>query len=422
MSRVLNIYNSNYKIAVQDGGNITLDTGDLVGNVIVTGNLEVKGTTTTVESTEVTIADNIILLSEGTQGSGLPSSVGFKSGIQIDRGSLPDAEWVFDEQISWNLGGTSGLGTFYARTLDGQKLPINTPGIVAQGDFYVNTGNGVISVTNTADYEEKIWTYDGGVIQSPISGNVVIDDDNIPNAKAVVDYVNFIVRGRVANTIAEGDTSVSVVDEEHTIDEVASVSSDGETTVIQTQGPHGFTITDTVDIFGVSGNGDNIENLNGFNIDIVEVISPTFLRVRADTTGGDTTAYLGGGTVRKVGYVDSEVRITIQGDTAARFFDDRLEVADVKIQNNVISTEASNQDLVLSAPGAGAVKIKDILEIPKTPHEDDAATDPLAPSNGIKLYAKTARTGDVGLYYTNEDNTSGELISKNRALLFGMLF
>jgi len=48
MSRVVNVYNGDYKVAVQDGGNITLDTGNLEGNVIVTGNLEVKGTTTTV--------------------------------------------------------------------------------------------------------------------------------------------------------------------------------------------------------------------------------------------------------------------------------------------------------------------------------------------------------------------------------------
>lgn len=421
MSRVLNIYNSDYKIAVQDSGNITLDTGDLVGNVIVTGNLEVKGTTTTVESTEVTISDNVILLSEGTQGSGLPSSVGYKSGIEIDRGSLPNAEWVFDEQITWDLGGTSGQGTFYARTSAGQKLPINTPGIVAQGDFYVNTGNGVISVTNTSNYEEKIWNYTGGVLL-PTAGGIVVDDDNIPNTKAIVDYVDFVVSTQVPSSIAQGDTVVETIDEVHTIAGIGSVSSDGQTTIISTVGQHGFTTNDTVDIFGVNGNGDPIENLNFNNIAITEVISPTILRVEIDTTGGDETAYVGGGVIRKVGYVPSEVRVSIQGNTVASFFEDRLEVADIKLQNNVISTEASNQDLVLTAPGAGAVKIGDVIEIPETPHEDDVSLDPLAPSNGVKIYTKPAGAGDVGIYYKNSNDTTGELISKNRSLLFSMLF
>ena len=40
MSRVLRVYNSDHKIAVQDGGTITLDTGDLVGTTVITGNLE----------------------------------------------------------------------------------------------------------------------------------------------------------------------------------------------------------------------------------------------------------------------------------------------------------------------------------------------------------------------------------------------
>jgi len=421
MSRVLNVYNSNYKVAVQDGGNITLDTGDLVGNVIVTGNLEVKGTTTVVESTEVTISDNILLLSEGTQGSGLPSSVGFKSGIEIDRGSLPNAEWVFDEQISWDLGGTSGQGTFYARTGAGQKLPINTPGIVAQGDFYVNTGNGVISVTNTSNYEEKIWDYTNGVLE-PTPGGLVIDDDNIPNTKAVVDYVDFVVSTQVANNIAQGNTNVTAIDQVHTIAGIGSISTDGQTTIISTVGQHGFTTNDTVNIFGVNGNGDPIENLNFNNIAITEIISPTILRVEIDTTGGDESAYLGGGTIEKVGYVPSEVRVTVQGTNVASFYEDRLEVSDIKLSGNEISTEASNQDLVITAPGTGAVRIGDVLHITETPHEDDVSQDPLAPIDGVKLYTKPARSGDVGVYYRNSNDTSGELISKNRSLLFSMLF
>jgi len=426
MSKIVKVYNDDYKVIVQDGGNITLDTGNLTGNVIVTGNLEVKGTTTTVESTEVTISDNILLLSEGTVGSGLPSSVGYQSGIEVDRGSLANAKWVYDEQVNWTLGGLSGAsipaGTFYAEVA-GQKLPINTPGIVAQGTLYVDTGNGVISVTNTSDYEEKIFNYNSGTLGPDNLGVLVIDDDHIPNAKAVVDYVEYAFTSASAPFIRQGNTKVEASDEIHTVANVSAISTDGATTVIATEGPHGFLVTDTVDIFGLNGNGDPIENLNGNGIVITEVITPTLLRVQADTTGGDVTNYVAGsGTIRKVGYSPAKVDVEVDGTLSASFFNDRLELQSIKIIDSEISSIASNQDLVLSAPGTGTVKINDVLELPASPHPDDPATDPIVPADGVKIYAKTEGTGQTGLYYVNDNNTSGEIISKNRALLLSLIF
>ena len=426
MSKILKVYNGDYKVSVQDGGNITLDTGNLTGNVIVTGNLEVKGTTTTVESTEVTISDNVILLSEGTVGSGLPSSVNYQSGIEIDRGSAVNAKWVYDEQVSWTLGGLSGVsipaGTFYAE-VGGQKLPINTPGIVAQGNLYVDTGNGVISVTNTSDYEEKVFNYNSGTLEPNASGVVIVDDDHIPNAKAVVDYVNYAFQSSLTPFIREGNTKVEASDEVHTVAGISAISTDGATTVIQTAGPHGFLVTDTVDIFGLNGNGDPIENLNGNGIVIDEIITPTLLRVQVDTTGGDITNYVASsGTIRKVGYSPARVDVEVDGTLTASFFRDRLELDSIKIIDTEISSTASNQDLVLSAPGTGTVKINDVLELPSSPHSDDPALDPIAPADGTKVYSKAEGTGQTGLYYINDNGTSGELISKKRALLLSIIF
>ena len=50
MSKTLNVNTGNYKVKVPDGGTITLDTGS-AGNVALTGNLQVAGTQTTVNST-----------------------------------------------------------------------------------------------------------------------------------------------------------------------------------------------------------------------------------------------------------------------------------------------------------------------------------------------------------------------------------
>src|SRR6056300_1429325 len=58
------------------------------GNVIVTGNLNVNGTTTTVNTTNTTVSDNILELNSGT------SSSGNDAGIIIERGSTGDNAFI----------------------------------------------------------------------------------------------------------------------------------------------------------------------------------------------------------------------------------------------------------------------------------------------------------------------------------------
>ena len=339
MSEVVRVSNGDYKIITQDGGTITLDTTDgtnnLNGRVYITGNLEVKGTTTTVDSTNVTIADNIIVLSKDNIAAGIPAALGYRSGIEIERGSVTNARMVYDEQITWALGGTSGQGTFVFEQ-GTQELPIKTPGIVAGGTLYVSTGGGVISVTGSSDYEEQIFTYSGGVITDG-GGGVIVDDDGIPNTKAVTDYVNYVLGAVFQDRIEENDTSVEVID--------------------------------------------------------------------FDTAG-----------------VESRVELSVDGNVVVSAYSNRTELQDIKIQGTEISSTLSNSDLILASPGTGSVKVKDILEITETPSEDDTLTDPTAPSEGVKIYSKTEAEGGSGLYFVNKSNTNDEIISRNRALVFSMLF
>lgn len=423
MSKVVKVYNSNYKVSVQSGGTITLDTGPTVGNTIITGNLEVQGTTTTVDSTVTTIADNIITLSQGTTGNGIPASVGYVSGIEVDRGTLQNARWLFDEQISWSVGGATQIGAFESTLADGSRIPISTPGIVAQGNLYVNTGAGIITVTGTTDYEEKVWNYTNSVVTPDANGIVVIDDDNIPNAKAVKDYIEFVFANEFYNTIGEGDSNVTVTDEIHTLGTIVNIDSSGNTTIISTQGQHGFTTADTVSISGVNSNGDALENLNGTNIQILDIVSARAFKVNVNTNGGNIANYVGNsGTITKTGFVPSNVAVNVEGNLVANFYQDRTEIADVRIEGSIISSTTSNQDLELSSPGTGAVRINDVLEIPAAPYIDDVALSPIAPSTGIRLYSNPQGTGKTGLYYVNSNNTNDEIISKNRSLLFSMLF
>jgi hypothetical protein len=101
-----------------------LDTGTSVGTVVVTGNLDVKGTTTTVESTNTTVADNILQLNFGQSGNGISSALGYQSGIEIARGSYSNAQLLFNEQLSYYSSVSSGnvSGTFVIKTADGAQI------------------------------------------------------------------------------------------------------------------------------------------------------------------------------------------------------------------------------------------------------------------------------------------------------------
>jgi len=209
MSKVLKVENGNYRVAVQDGGTITLDTGVETGTTIVTGNLEVKGTTTTVESVNTTIADNILTLNDGELGAGISASNNYQAGIEVDRGSKGVGRWIWDDQINWDMGGDSGNGAWTSITgLGSDYSPIKIPGVVGTGtNFFFDIGSGVLSVTNTTNYEEGVFPYAGGVITGG-----PIDNDNIPNAKAVVDYVAFSLGSVFQDRIEEGTTTKTFVE------------------------------------------------------------------------------------------------------------------------------------------------------------------------------------------------------------------
>jgi hypothetical protein len=429
MPKVLKSYDSNYKIAVVSGGTITLDTGDDAGTVVITGDLQVDGSTTTVNSTNLQIDDNIIVVSsqadvpEENKIAGVPEVFDKQAGIEVDRGSLVNARWVYDENVTWQLGSFPGIGTFYAEQ-GFQKLPLNTPGIVAQGDFFIDTGAGVISVTNTNNYEQRIFNYENNKITPDSNGFIIKDDDSIPNTRALVDFFDYAFEDILRPIIAEGNTSVETIDETHPLLNIVAINPDGNnTTIIQTEDRHGFTDTDTVTIFGVEANGDPIEGLNSTNIPVVEIISPNVLRLNISVPGGDVSNYIeNSGTIQKNIFEETRVKVTVAGVNNANFYSNRINLEDIEINGTEIFTTASNETLTLKSSGEGTVKIDDILEITSIPYDEDSISQPLAPSEGIRLYTTDPNTGKTGLYYVNSNEIRDEIISKNRSLLFSMLF
>ena len=157
MSRIVRVSENNYKLAVQTGGLITLDTGNQLGKVVVTGDLEVLGNTTWVRSESLDVKDNIIYLNSGELGDGITLDT---SGIQIDRGEQLDALMVFDETINhYNPTlGTTTFGTFSFKLTSGLMRGIKTNSISTGGANLglINTGTGIVTVTGTTNYHDQV--------------------------------------------------------------------------------------------------------------------------------------------------------------------------------------------------------------------------------------------------------------------------
>jgi hypothetical protein len=214
MSKVLRVTDGDYRIVVDNGdtGTIYLDTTSGAasprGTVVITGDLEVKGTQTTVESTNTTIADNILTLNDGESGAGIRASFGYKAGIEVARGSLPTARLVFDEQSPYVAGGSSGTGSFRFEDINGDFLPLNVNSLNAEGPLYITTPNSAINVAGTVDYEKNVFTYTGAAV----SNAVPINNDFIPNAKGVVDYITYALANNFQPGIQDANTSVTATD------------------------------------------------------------------------------------------------------------------------------------------------------------------------------------------------------------------
>jgi hypothetical protein len=197
MSKILNVNTGNYVARVSSGNTITLDTGTQAGTVVVTGDLQINGTQTTVNSQTLDLVDNIITLNKGENGAGVTENT---AGIQIDRGTASDAFMVFDEQTSFNdpITQTVKAGTFVFKTADNAIIGLRTNAITTGGgDLYlINSGTGVISVSGTNNYETQIT-----------------DDDDVPNKKYVDDAITTGIQTITIQSIARGDSGLNLFDE-----------------------------------------------------------------------------------------------------------------------------------------------------------------------------------------------------------------
>lgn len=335
-----------YKVLINQNGTFEFSFDNSVGNFIVNGDLTVNGNTTSVSSANLEIEDNIILLNSGETGAGITLT---SSGIQIDRGSRSDAQILFNESLETYLNGVLQIpanggegGAFYFGHANGKRSGIYTTSIISGNGNDLNLlpgqATGVVTVTETTDYEKQVFPYTGNAITvnpgNPDYLSNPYDDDIIPNIKSVKDYVRdynlYNFNSKITSPTVNGDTVVQVY----------------------------------------------------------------------DTTAGDPV---------------SKAEVRINNSTVVEIFQTYTVIEDVNITNNIIQANTLDGSLIVKANGSGSVVLPDPINLTKD-------TDPTAPLDGVKIYSKAESDGGTGIFFINENSTTDELISRNKALLYSIIF
>ena len=355
-----------YNIKTGEGSTILLDTGPNVGEVRITGNLIVLGETLTVEATNLNVQDNIIILNYGETGQGV--TLGY-SGVQIDRGYNIDSSQVAPTAFLWDEAnetwqiaqGTPDDGFNYTDS----KLKLSqilTDAATDDGDLIlIGAGTGVVKVIGTSNYEQQ-----------------VLHDDDVPNKK----YVDDAIQSNPTFQITKDNTRVIVFDKDATLPGSAFSPAIGPYSSQPALSQIAF-IVDNKRVAAMTADHFEMRGLTIFT---------------EDQVGTDIEANFGGNV-----NAENAEAVVIQADN-------------------------TNANIRLETNGTGKVVISYAMSFE---HHGSPVTQ--VGTTSI-LYGSTPGVGTTGLSFrntrpskeldgtVNASFTTDELISKNRALLFSMLF
>ena len=119
------------------------------GDLTVAGNMIVNGTTTAVNTTNMTVKDNIVTVNKGELGSGVSLRY---AGFEVDRGDLARERLVWDETVGkWVAGQTSQEVALATE-------PFVTAAISASTSSVTVSSLGLGNVSNTSDANKPVST------------------------------------------------------------------------------------------------------------------------------------------------------------------------------------------------------------------------------------------------------------------------
>ena len=348
-------------------------------------------------------------------------------------------------------------GDYNIRAGDGAKITLDT-GPVASGGSVRVTGNLIvegdtfnISTTNLT-IEDNIISLNTGEIGPGVSliySGIEIERGNTssitPQNNASLLYDESTDSWIIAHGSAPGPFNFDSSNLRLKRILTNSTTEDGNLTLIGTPGGGQTGVvnvagTDTYEAQVIAFGDDAIPNkkyvddsiLNNPTFQIVAPQSQDTKVVIADKEITPNTAGTAGSlafftaTTTHSTYGESAVSIIVDGALVGQFYTNRFEVGDLEIgggiDRNEITSRAgiTNENVYVRTQGTGKLQTNYAIQV------ENIGSIPSYVSNSVLLYAAAPSIGTTGLYFVNDSaevaKQNGELISKNKALVFSMLF
>jgi len=163
------------------GANGLLGPWDVYSNVVtIHGNLTVLGNTSYINTSNVNIGNAYLVLNAAETGPGVTSG---NSGVWIDRGSLPNAYWVWDEATTTFRGTISG-----ALARISAASPVNPNDVVTKN--YLGTVGGTAGGNTTEVQFNTSNVLTGSTAFTFANGNLKVYNTVIGNGNVTTSGTN----------------------------------------------------------------------------------------------------------------------------------------------------------------------------------------------------------------------------------------
>jgi hypothetical protein len=195
--------------AVTGGANAgSFTTVTTTGNAIVGGDLTVNGTTTSVNTAQIDLADNILVLNSDATGNASQNA-----GIEIERGDDTNVQLLWNETDNrWDIGSedlkTTGdlIGDLVGDVTGTVSSIANhtTANLTEGADLYFTTARARSSISVSGDINYNSTT---GVIST--TGLASSDTDDLSEGSSNLYYTDVRADARITNALKDEDNMVS---------------------------------------------------------------------------------------------------------------------------------------------------------------------------------------------------------------------
>lgn len=103
------------------------------------------------------------------------------------------------------------------------------------------------------------------------------------------------------------------------------------------------------------------------------------------------------------------------GDANFTYNGTTVGIRDLELTTGSIQSTTTNGDLQIAANGSGTLYLRSVIKM------ENEVGDPSSTAGTNKVYAKTPGNAGSGLYFVNT-TASDELVSRSKAILFGLIF